>query len=31
MDVPAADGRQEDAPDGWGGGDVDLPVEDDGS
>ena len=31
MDVPAADCRQEEAPDGWGGGDVDLPVEDDGS
>ena len=31
LDVPAADCRQEDAPDGRGGGDVDLPVEDDGS
>jgi hypothetical protein len=31
MDVPAADGRHEEAPDGWGGGYVDLPVEDDGS
>jgi hypothetical protein len=30
MDVPAADRSQEEAPDGWGGGDVDLPTEDDG-
>ena len=31
MDVLAADGRHEKAPDGWRGGDVDLPVKDDGS
>ena len=30
MDVPAADCLHEEAPDGWGGGDVDIPVEDDG-
>jgi len=31
MDVPAADGRHEEAPDVRAGGDVHLPVEDDGS
>jgi hypothetical protein len=31
MDVPAADCRHEEAPDGRAGGDVDLPVEDDDS
>ena len=31
MDRPAADRRHEKAPDGWRSGDVDLPVEDDGS
>jgi hypothetical protein len=31
MNVPAADRRHEEAPDGRGGGDIDLPVEDDGS
>jgi hypothetical protein len=31
MDIFAADGRHEETPDGWGGGDVDLPVKDDGS
>jgi hypothetical protein len=30
MGVPAADRRDEGAPDGWAGGDVDLPVEDNG-
>ena len=28
--ISAADGRHEEAPDGRGGGDVDLPVKDDG-
>jgi hypothetical protein len=31
MDVSAADRRHEKAPDGWRSGDVDFPVEDDGS
>jgi hypothetical protein len=31
MDISAADGRHKETSDGWGGGDVDLPVKDDGS